>query len=101
MASCSWLYDWWATAQRVIVTETFVLLLCVFLVLPACAKHGVFIQTEDEFNSDLELGWGPSSVLSGKIIGGMTMCIPSKTAMKSNDEAKWCAEMRKATLGEP
>lgn len=49
------------------------LLLC-FLFLLGCSNNSVLIKTDKNFNSDLNVGWGPTSVISGKIVGSMKYC---------------------------
>jgi len=65
-------------------------LLLLVLLLGGCAKHGVMIETDKNFNGDLTVGWGPTAVISGKVVGEMRLCIPSKSAVKDAPDDNWC-----------
>ena len=79
-------------------TTHLILMATIFVVaLSGCAaKHGYYLETDKEFKGNIAIGWGPTSVIDAEMMGGFWLCIPSKTAMKSDDDAQWCAEMRAA-----
>lgn len=44
-----------------------------YLVLTGCSSSLV-MKTDKDFNGDIQIGYGPSTVISGKAVGGMTLC---------------------------
>lgn len=48
-----------------------IILLC--LAVSGCSSSLV-LKTDKDFNGDIQIGYGPSTVISGKAVGGMTLC---------------------------
>ncbi len=66
--------------------------LLILVLLSGCAKHGYMIETDPDFKGEITIGWGPTSIINADAKGGMRMCVPSKTALKEEQEAgdNWC-----------
>lgn len=63
-------------------------LLAMFLM--GCAKHGMMIETGENYKGRISAGWGPMTVLDADVAGKFKACIPSKSAVKADASENWC-----------
>lgn len=74
------------------------LIIALLLILPACAKHGVYIDVEKGGQARLEGGWLGNNIVEGTIDGPAHLCVPGKDSLDAQTAPmNWCSEI----LGKP
>lgn len=75
-----------------------VMLMTCLLLLSACAKHGMYIETGKDYKGRISAGWGPMTVLDADVAGTFKACIPSKDAVKADASDNWCRSLMEKEL---
>lgn len=71
----------------------YLILALLALAFSGCAKHGMYIETGENYKGRISAGWGPMTVLDADVAGKFKACIPSKSAVKEDASENWCRSL--------